>query len=180
MKIAVAIDSFKGSLSSIQAGNAVKEAAERLGHQAVVKPMADGGEGTVEALASGLASEKVIVSVVDPLGRPVDAVYCILKDTATAVIEMAAAAGLPLVTMGSFLGMICLYGFGTIWMMLQLEIHFTTALWMGVLPYLPADLIKITVAIIMGSKLQKRLRHTQKIVVGVRNLQHAQMLCLAL
>lgn len=58
---------------------------------------------------------------------------------------------------GSLLGMICLYGFGTVWMMLQLEIHFTAALWMGVLPYLPADLIKITAAIIMGSKLQKRL-----------------------
>lgn len=98
MKIAIAIDSFKGSLSSVQAGNAVKEAAQRLGHQAVVKPMADGGEGTVEALASGLASEKVIVSVVDPLGRPVDAVYCILKDTGTAVIEMAAAAGITLIS----------------------------------------------------------------------------------
>ena len=98
MKIAVAIDSFKGSLSSMQAGNAVKEAAERLGHQVVVKPMADGGEGTVEALASGLASEKVTVSVMNPLGRLVDAVYCILKDTDTAVIEMAAAAGITLIS----------------------------------------------------------------------------------
>jgi len=97
MKIAVAIDSFKGSLSSMEAGNAVKEAARRLGHQVVVKPMADGGEGTVEALASGLAAERITVSVMDPLGRPVDAVYCILKDTNTAVIEMAAAAGITLI-----------------------------------------------------------------------------------
>ena len=53
MKIVVAIDSFKGSLSSLQAGNAVKEAVGRLSDNAevIIKPLADGGEGTVEALA---------------------------------------------------------------------------------------------------------------------------------
>ncbi len=98
MKIVVSIDSFKGSLSSLQAGNAVKEAALRLDPKAdvIVRPLADGGEGTVEALASGLNSELVELSVHDPLMRPVTAQYCILNGT-TAVIEMAAASGITLV-----------------------------------------------------------------------------------
>jgi len=99
MKIVVAIDSFKGSLSSMEAGNAVKEAVLRLDSDAAVsvKPLADGGEGTVDALSSGFNSETVEISVNGPLMRPVKAKYCILKDTNTAVIEMAAASGLPLI-----------------------------------------------------------------------------------
>ena len=58
---------------------------------------------------------------------------------------------------GALLGTICLYAFGTVWMMLQLEISLTTALWTGVLPYIPADLIKIIAAILMGNRLRKRL-----------------------
>lgn len=99
MKIVIAIDSFKGSLSSMQAGNAVKEAALRLKPDAavVVKPLADGGEGTVEALA-GFNAKTVELFVSDPIGRPVKAAYCILNDTNTAVIEMAASAGITLVS----------------------------------------------------------------------------------
>ncbi|MBQ7340797.1 MAG: glycerate kinase [Oscillospiraceae bacterium] len=99
MKIVIAIDSFKGSLSSMQAGNAVKEAALRLKPDAavVVKPLADGGEGTVEALA-GFNAQIVELFVSDPIGRPVKAAYCILNDTNTAVIEMAASAGITLVS----------------------------------------------------------------------------------
>ena len=100
MKVVVAIDSFKGSLSSLQAGNAVKDAIYRLDDnaQVFVKPLADGGEGTVEALAEGCDSEIVEVKVQGPLGTPVVAKYCILKDTNTAVIEMASASGITLIS----------------------------------------------------------------------------------
>ena len=100
MRVVVAIDSFKGSLSSLQAGSAVKEAVSRLCQAAevIVKPLADGGEGTVEALASGLESELVAVDVHGPLMNSVKAQYCILKDSNTAVIEMAAASGITLIS----------------------------------------------------------------------------------
>ena len=100
MKIVVAIDSFKGSLSSLQAGNAVKEAIRRLDGNAevLVKPLADGGEGTVEALAEGSDAEMVEIEVNGPLLNPVVAKYCILKDTNTAVIEMASASGITLIS----------------------------------------------------------------------------------
>ena len=59
MKIVIAIDSFKGSLSSLQAGSAVKNAILRLDNNAevLIKPLADGGEGTVEALSSGCVTD---------------------------------------------------------------------------------------------------------------------------
>ena len=100
MNVLIAIDSFKGSLSSLQAGNAVREAILRLDHRAdiTVKPLADGGEGTVEALAQGANGEMIELTVTGPLLTPVAARYCILKDTNTAVIEMAAAAGITLVS----------------------------------------------------------------------------------
>lgn len=100
MRVVVAIDSFKGSLTSLQAGKAVKEAICRLDKNAevLVKPLADGGEGTVEALSSGLDSEVIEIWVHDPLMRPVKAKYCILKSSNTAVIEMAAASGITLVS----------------------------------------------------------------------------------
>lgn len=100
MKITVAIDSFKGSLSSVEAGNAVKRAAERVFRdcKVSVRPLADGGEGTVEALCSGLGGEMISVEVTGPHGRPVNAEYCILPDGQTAVIEMASAAGITLVS----------------------------------------------------------------------------------
>lgn len=100
MKIVVAIDSFKGSLSSLQAGNAVKEAIRRLDGNAevLVKPLADGGEGTVEALAEASDAEMVEIEVNGPLMKPVIAKYCIFKNTNTAVIEMAAASGITLVS----------------------------------------------------------------------------------
>ena len=96
MKIVVAIDSFKGSLSSLQAGNAVKEAVLGLHPDAtvVVKPLADGGEGTVDAFEDAKA---VTVSVTGPLYRQVNAKYCILPN-GTAVMEMAAAAGITLIS----------------------------------------------------------------------------------
>ena len=97
MKAVVAIDSFKGSLSSLAAGAAAAAGIRDVfpDAEAAVRPLADGGEGTVEALVAGMGGERRQVTVKDPLERPVDAVYGILPG-GTAVIEMAAAAGLPL------------------------------------------------------------------------------------
>lgn len=98
MNVIVAIDSLKGSLSSLQAGAAAKAGILRAIPDAIVsvKPVADGGEGTVTALVSGLSGESVTIPVTGPLGETVEATYGILPDH-TAVIEMAEAAGLPLV-----------------------------------------------------------------------------------
>lgn len=98
MKVIVAIDSLKGSLSSLQAGAAAKAGILRAIPDAIVsvKPVADGGEGTVTALVSGLSGRSVTIAVTGPLGETVEATYGILPDH-TAVIEMAEAAGLPLV-----------------------------------------------------------------------------------
>lgn len=97
-KIVVASDSFKGSLTSLQ----VADSAERGVHEVfpdceVVKVnVADGGEGTMEALRQTLGGKVVHIDVSDPLGRPVSAPYVILDDGVTAVLEMSAASGLTL------------------------------------------------------------------------------------
>jgi glycerate kinase len=83
----------------LEAGNAVRRGAMRAlpaETEVVVRPLADGGEGTVDALTQGLGGRMETVTVTGPLGAPVKASYGILPD-GTAVIEMAAAAGLPLV-----------------------------------------------------------------------------------
>ena len=99
MKIVLAPDSFKGSLSAIQVCQAMEK-----GIRGVIKkveidkiPMADGGEGTVHALISATKGHVERQEVVGPLGIAVMAEYGILGDGRTAVIEMAAASGLPLV-----------------------------------------------------------------------------------
>lgn len=99
MNVVIAIDSFKGSLSSIEAGNAVKDAVLKAdkNSKVTVRPLADGGEGTVEALYEGLGGEMVSVDVMGPLSDRVTAKYCILNDKKTAVMEMSAAAGITLV-----------------------------------------------------------------------------------
>ena len=77
MKIAVAVDSMKGSLTSLEAGEAVKEGILKADPSAEVRvfPLADGGEGTQEALTKGLGGKEVRCRVKGPMGRPVDAVY---------------------------------------------------------------------------------------------------------
>lgn len=99
MRYIVALDSFKGSLTSLEAGSAVKEAILDFdsNSEVVVLPLADGGEGTVDAMYNGLGGTLVEVSVTGPLCEKVTAEYCILPDGETAVIEMASAAGLTLV-----------------------------------------------------------------------------------
>lgn len=98
MKVTIAIDSFKGSMSSMEAGNAAKEGILRVcDTEVVVKPLADGGEGTTEALVEGLGGEYVYAEVTGPLGGRVRARYGIMPDGRTAVMEMAEAAGIVLV-----------------------------------------------------------------------------------
>lgn len=99
MKVIVAMDSMKGSLSSLLAGRAAKEGILEAVPEAEVRvlPVADGGEGTVEALTGGLKGNIRRRTVCGPLGQPVEASYGVLPDQ-TAVIEMASAAGLPLLT----------------------------------------------------------------------------------
>lgn len=99
LKVTIAIDSFKGSVSSLEAGNAVKAGILRADPSAVVtvRGLADGGEGTVDALVDGLGGRRVYVKVKGPLGDEVEACYGILPDGITAVMEMAAASGLDLI-----------------------------------------------------------------------------------
>lgn len=99
MKVVVAIDSLKGSLSSLEAGDAIKCGILNVipNAEIYVRPLADGGEGTVEALTLGMGGKLVTVNVTGPLAEPVDCVYGILEDRKTAIIEMASAAGITLV-----------------------------------------------------------------------------------
>lgn len=98
-KIVVAIDSFKGSLSTLQAGNAVKDGILQVYKDAkvIISPIADGGEGTVDAIISATGGESVVVTVCNPLGKKIKACYGIVPDTKTAIIEMSAAAGITLI-----------------------------------------------------------------------------------
>lgn len=100
MKIVTAIDSFKGSMSSIEAGNAARNGIVRVISEAevIIRPLADGGEGTVDALVSGMGGNIEKIQVHGPLGKPVQAEYGIIESTNTAVIEMASAAGITLVS----------------------------------------------------------------------------------
>lgn len=99
MKVVIAIDSLKGSLSSMEAGMAIKDGvlAAKPDAKVVVKPLADGGEGTTDALIEGMNGERIDLTVTGPMHTPVDAYYGYLKDTNTAVMEMASAAGITLV-----------------------------------------------------------------------------------
>lgn len=98
MKVLIAIDSFKGSLSSMEAAAAIKEgillASENI--DVNIRPLADGGEGTATALTMGMQGKTEAVTVTGPLGDPVSAYYGILHKK-TAIIEMASAAGITLV-----------------------------------------------------------------------------------
>lgn len=98
MKVTVAMDSFKGSLSSMEAGDAVAQGIHRAdsGAEVNVRPLADGGEGTVAALVCGLNGTVHSAAVTGPLGEQVQCEYGILKN-GTAVLEISGAAGLPLV-----------------------------------------------------------------------------------
>ncbi|WP_018142629.1 glycerate kinase [Alloscardovia criceti] len=99
MKIIVAPDSFKGSLTAQEAADAIEVGIRKVISDAdIVKvPMADGGEGTVRSLVDATGGRLVTVPVLNPLGQQVEADYGILGDGTTAVIEMAAASGIQFV-----------------------------------------------------------------------------------
>ncbi len=98
MKVVIAIDSLKGSLSSTEAGNAVRTGILKAHPDAevVVRPLADGGEGTAEALAEGFGGRMVSLVVRGPFLQPVRVTYGIVEKSKIAIIEMAAASGIAL------------------------------------------------------------------------------------
>ena len=87
MKVVVAIDSLKGSLSSLEAGSAISEGIHRAvdDAQVIVRPLADGGEGTVEALAHGMDGRIEKIKVIGPLGESVEAAYGIIDKSKTSL-----------------------------------------------------------------------------------------------
>lgn len=99
MNIVIAVDSFKGSLSSMEAGEAIRDGIIRVNPEEhiTVCPLADGGEGTVEALTHGMKGRLLSIVVTGPLGKPVSCTYGMLEATKTAMIEMSGAAGITLV-----------------------------------------------------------------------------------
>jgi glycerate 2-kinase len=99
MKIVIAPDSFKESLSALEAAESIEKGFKLVFPDAeyVKVPMADGGEGTVQSLVDATGGEIIFKTVTGPLGEPVDAFFGILGNKTTAVIEMAAASGIHLV-----------------------------------------------------------------------------------
>lgn len=112
-KIIIIPDSFKGTLSSSDACDIMADAARKIFPQAEIIPIpiADGGEGTVDAILSAVSGKKVHVLVKGPLFDEVDADYGLLPDR-TAVIEMAAASGLPLMGNSKAVDAATTYGVG--------------------------------------------------------------------
>lgn len=98
MRIVIAPDSFKGSLTALEASRAMERGVRKVFPDAEcdLLPLADGGEGTVDALVNATGGSLYAEDVHDPLGRPIKACWGLLGDGHTAVVEMAAASGLPL------------------------------------------------------------------------------------
>ena len=99
MKILIMIDSFKGSLSSSEAGNIIKDEIEKLNprEDITVLPVADGGEGTVESMSELDGASLIEVQVENPLFEKIIGNYVIIKDKILAIMEMSQAAGLVLI-----------------------------------------------------------------------------------
>ena len=100
MNVVIAIDSFKGSMTSMQAGLSAATGIKRVYKDAhiPVRPLADGGEGTVDALVNGCDGRMTQVQVTGPSGHPVVCPYGIVDETHTAIIEMSGAAGITQVS----------------------------------------------------------------------------------
>ena len=99
MKIIIAPDSFKGSLNAAEVADSIADGIRRAlpDTELILIPLADGGEGTVEALVKATGGTIRKCPATDPLGNRIESFYGMLGDGETAVIEMAAASGLPLV-----------------------------------------------------------------------------------
>ncbi|MBU2505554.1 MAG: glycerate kinase, partial [Bacteroidetes bacterium] len=113
-KVLIAIDSFKGSISSLNAARAIKEGIHSVSDQAEIEivPIADGGEGTVEAVIEALNGQYIAAQVHDPLMRLINARYGLIDAGKTAIIEMSAASGLMLLKQSELNAMITT-SFGT-------------------------------------------------------------------
>ena len=100
MNVVIAIDSFKGSMTSLEAGESASAGIRRIYPDAdiTICPLADGGEGTVDALTLGCGGTRTQVCVTGPLEKPVLCSYGILDAGKTAVIEMSGAAGITLLS----------------------------------------------------------------------------------
>lgn len=98
MKIIIAPDSFKGSLTALEVAKSIEKGIKKVDEsiETVIVPMADGGEGTVQSLIDATGGKIIQTTVHDPLFRQINSFYGIMGDGKTAVIEMAAASGLPL------------------------------------------------------------------------------------
>ncbi|MFV9567791.1 glycerate kinase [Thermoanaerobacter mathranii] len=98
MKILIAPDKFKESLSALKVADSIEKGILKVFPKVVIEkvPMADGGEGTVESLVNATGGKIIKTNVKDPLFRDIESFYGILGDGKTAVIEMAAASGLYL------------------------------------------------------------------------------------
>jgi hypothetical protein len=97
LRFLVAPDSFKGTFSAPEVADAIAAGLREAGAEADLCPVADGGEGTAQALRAALGGETRRAPTHDPLGRPLEAEYVLLADGATAALDTAAASGLPLV-----------------------------------------------------------------------------------
>jgi len=97
-RVIVAPQSFKGSADAVAVASAIARGVRRAWPEAEVEevPLADGGEGTVRALVHATKGTTQLTRVHDPLGREIDAAWGIFGDGTTAIVEMAAASGLPL------------------------------------------------------------------------------------
>src|SRR5690625_455566 len=100
MKVIISIDSFKGSISSIKGSEAISSGVQEVYQDAEIisLPLADGGEGTVDALVQSTGGQLIKTKVTGPTTEKVNAIYGVLGDQKTAVIEVASACGLPLIS----------------------------------------------------------------------------------
>ena len=100
MRIVIAPDSFKGCLKALNVAVAMRRGVQRVYPDCVIDmiPMADGGEGTVEAILCAVRGEIIKIDATDPLGRSIEATYALIDEGETAIIEMAAASGLTLLS----------------------------------------------------------------------------------
>jgi glycerate 2-kinase len=96
--VLVAPDSFKGTFSAVEVAEALGRGLARAGLEADLCPVADGGEGTMSVLLTSIGGRTVDVEVRDPLGRPMTAPFALIDDGRRALVEMAAASGLALIS----------------------------------------------------------------------------------
>lgn len=99
MKIIIAPDSFKGSLSAIEAAKSIERGIHAASPEAetLIMPVADGGEGTIDAIACCVPAEFHKITVLGPMAEKAEAIYATVDNGKTAVIEMAQASGLTMV-----------------------------------------------------------------------------------